>query len=176
MNELGFPILSLMMAVPMAGALLCLFASAPQARQVALVATLADLVLGLLLWLNFDQSAGHAQWQFQEYAPIFGRFAWAMGIDGIALTLIALTVFLMPICILASWDSIEKRVGEYMAAFLFMETLMIGVFAAQDLFLFYIFFEAGLIPMYLIIGIWGGVNRIYASLQVLPLHACSVRC
>jgi NADH-quinone oxidoreductase subunit M len=163
MNELGFPILSLMMAVPMAGALLCLFASAPQARQVALVATLADLVLGLLLWLNFDQSAGHAQWQFQEYAPIFGRFAWAMGIDGIALTLIALTVFLMPICIGASWDSIEKRVGEYMAAFLFMETLMIGVFAAQDLFLFYIFFEAGLIPMYLIIGIWGGVNRIYAS-------------
>jgi NADH-quinone oxidoreductase subunit M len=77
--------------------------------------------------------------------------------------LIMLTVFLMPICIGASWVSIDKRVGEYMAAFLFMETLMIGVFAAQDIFLFYIFFEAGLIPMYLIIGIWGGANRIYAS-------------
>jgi NADH-quinone oxidoreductase subunit M len=72
-------------------------------------------------------------------------------------------VFLMPICILASWASIDKRVGEYMAAFLFMETLMIGTFAAQDLFLFYIFFEAGLIPMYLIIGIWGATDRIYAS-------------
>jgi NADH-quinone oxidoreductase subunit M len=86
-----------------------------------------------------------------------------MGIDGIALMLIELSVFLMPICILASWDSIQKRVPEYMAAFLLMETLMIGVFAAQDLFLFYIFFEAGLIPMYLIIGIWGGAERIYAS-------------
>src|SRR3546814_4197348 len=77
--------------------------------------------------------------------------------------LIMLTVFLMPICILASWQSITRRVSEYMAAFLIMETLMIGVFAAQDLFLFYIFFEAGLIPMYLIIGVWGGADRIYAS-------------
>ncbi len=163
MTELGFPMISLMLAVPMAGAVACLFANASAARMIALVATLIDLALGIVLWAGFDQSAGAAQWQFQEYAPIFGRFAWAMGIDGIALVLIALTVFLMPVCILASWESIEKRVGEYMAAFLFMETLMIGVFAAQDLFLFYIFFEAGLIPMYLIIGIWGGVNRIYAS-------------
>ena len=163
MNELGFPILSLMLAVPMAGAIACLFASAPAARRIALVATLANLALGILLWLAFDQTPSAAQWQFQEYAPIFGRFAWALGIDGIALLLIALTVFLMPICVLASWDSIQKRVGEYMAAFLFMEVLMIGVFTAQDIFLFYIFFEAGLIPMYLIIGIWGGANRIYAS-------------
>ena len=76
-----------------------------------------------------------------------------------------LSVFLMPICIGASWNSIQKRVGEYMAAFLLMETLMIGVFAAQDLLLFYIFFEAGLIPMYLIIGIWGGPRRVYASIK-----------
>ena len=159
----GFPILSLMMAVPMAGAIACLYAGANQARWIALLATLVDLVLGIALWANFDQSAGHAQWQFQEYAPIFGRFAWALGIDGIALVLIMLTVFLMPICIGASWQAIEKRVGEYMAAFLFMEVLMIGVFTAQDLYLFYIMFEAGLIPMYLIIGIWGGADRIYAS-------------
>ncbi|HEY6917418.1 MAG TPA: NADH-quinone oxidoreductase subunit M, partial [Allosphingosinicella sp.] len=92
-----------------------------------------------------------------------GPFSWALGIDGIALMLIMLSVFLMPICILASWEAIDKRVPEYMAAFLFMETLMLGVFMAQDLFLFYVFFEAGLIPMYLIIGIWGGANRIYAS-------------
>ena len=159
----GFPILSLMMAVPMAGAIACLYAGANQARWIALLATLVDLALGVLLWANFDQSSSAAQWQFQEYAPIFGRFAWALGIDGIALVLIMLTVFLMPICIGASWDAIQKRVGEYMAAFLFMEVLMIGVFTAQDLYLFYVMFEAGLIPMYLIIGIWGGADRIYAS-------------
>jgi len=163
MNQLHFPILSLMLAVPMVGAIACLYASAQSARWIALVATLADLLLGAVLWATFDQSVGAPEWQFTEFAPIFGRFAWALGIDGIALLLILLTVFLMPICIGASWDAVQKRVGEYMAAFLLMETLMIGVFAAQDIFLFYIFFEAGLIPMYLIIGIWGGVDRIYAS-------------
>jgi NADH-quinone oxidoreductase subunit M len=159
----GLPLLSLMLAVPMIGALACLYSNAQAARMIALLTTLINLALGVVLWCGFDQSAGAPQWQFTEYAPIFGRFAWALGIDGIALTLIALTVFLMPICIGASWTSIEKRVGEYMAAFLFMETLMIGVFSAQDMFLFYIMFEAGLIPMYLIIGIWGGADRIYAS-------------
>ncbi len=163
MNQLDFPILTLMLAIPMVAAIACLYASAQQARWIALGATLANLVLGIVLWAAFDQSAGAPEWQFTEYAPIFGRFAWALGIDGIALMLIVLTVFLMPICIGASWEAIQKRVGEYMAAFLFMETLMIGVFAAQDIFLFYIMFEAGLIPMYLIIGIWGGVDRIYAS-------------
>src|SRR3546814_18027971 len=106
--------------------------------------------------MNFDQSGAAAQWQFQEYAPIFGRFAWALGIDGIALLLIALTVFLMPICIGARWIDIEKRVPAYIAAFLFMEVLMIGVFTAQDPYLLYIMFEAVLIPMYLLLGIWGG--------------------
>jgi len=159
----GFPILSLMMAVPMAGAIACLFASADKARWIALVATLVDLALGIALWASFNQADNAAQWQFHEYAPIFGKFAWSVGIDGIALMLIVLTVFLMPICIGASWRAIEKRVGEYMAAFLFMEVLMIGVFTAQDLYLFYVMFEAGLIPMYLIIGIWGGADRIYAS-------------
>jgi NADH-quinone oxidoreductase subunit M len=156
----GFPVLSLMLLVPMLGAAACLFAGEKAARQIALLATLIDLALGIVLWANYD--IGGAQWQFVERAPIFGQFAWALGIDGIALMLIVLSVFLMPICILAS-QAIDKRVGEYMAAFLFMETLMIGVFAAQDLFLFYIFFEAGLIPMYLIIGVWGGANRIYAA-------------
>ncbi|MEO6389379.1 MAG: proton-conducting transporter membrane subunit, partial [Croceibacterium sp.] len=156
----GVPILSLMLLVPLLGALACLFAGEKAARMIALAATLIDLALGIALWANFD--IGGAQWQFTERAPIFAGFSWALGIDGIALMLIVLSVFLMPICILAS-RSIDKRVGEYMAAFLFMETLMIGVFAAQDLYLFYIFFEAGLIPMYLIIGVWGGTNRIYAS-------------
>ena len=157
----SFPILSSMLAVPVLGALACLFSDAQRARVIALVATLVNLALGAVLWAGYD--VGGAQWQFVENVPLFAGFSWALGIDGIALMLIMLSVFLMPICIGASWNSIEKRVGEYMAAFLIMETLMIGVFAAQDLFLFYIMFEAGLIPMYLIIGIWGGVDRIYAS-------------
>ncbi|MFN4112336.1 MAG: NADH-quinone oxidoreductase subunit M [Sphingomonadaceae bacterium] len=157
----GFPILSVMLAVPLLAAIACLFLSAPQARVTALAATLVNLAFGILLWVNYD--IGGAQWQFTERADLFAGFTYALGIDGIALLLIVLSVFLMPICILASWEAIEKRVGEYMAAFLVMETLMIGVFSAQDLFVFYIMFEAGLIPMYLIIGIWGGAERIYAS-------------
>ena len=158
MNQ--FPILSVMLAVPLLAGLGCLMADAKLARTIALVATLLDFALGLVLWASFD--IGGAQWQFQEELPLFSGFSWKLGIDGIALLLIELSVFLMPICILAS-KSIDKRVGEYMAAFLLMEALMIGVFAAQDLYLFYIFFEAGLIPMYLIIGVWGGAERIYAS-------------
>ncbi|QDX27994.1 NADH-quinone oxidoreductase subunit M [Sphingomonas suaedae] len=154
-------LLSIMLIVPLVAALACLFVGANQARWIALGATLVDLVLGGVLWANFE--IGGPQWQFVEYAPIFGRFAWALGIDGFALLLILLSVFLMPICIGASWTAIEKRVPEYMAAFLITEVLMIGTFAAQDIFLFYMFFEAGLIPMFLIIGIWGGANRIYAS-------------
>jgi NADH-quinone oxidoreductase subunit M len=157
----GLPVLSLLLAVPMVAALACLFVSASAARWLALAATLIDLALGLLLWSHYE--IGGAQWQFVENLGLVGPFAWALGIDGIALMLILLTLFLMPICIGASWVSIEQRVPEYMASFLFMETLMIGVFAAQDIFLFYVFFEGGLIPMYLIIGIWGGAERIYAS-------------
>jgi len=157
----GFPILSVMILLPIAAAVLSLFLSDTGARWTALGTTFVLLVLGIVLWVHYE--IGGPQWQFVENAPVFGRFAWALGIDGIALMLIMLSVFLMPVCILASWDAIEKRVPEYMAAFLMMESFMIGVFAAQDLFLFYIFFEAGLIPMYLIIGIWGGVERIKAS-------------
>ena len=157
----GFPILSTMLAVPAIAAVACLFLSPAAARWTALAATLIDLALGVMLWGAYD--IGGAQWQFVENVPLFGRFGWSLGIDGFALMLILLSVFLMPICIGASWDSVKTRVPEYMAAFLATELLMIGTFAAQDLFLFYVFFEGGLIPMYLIIGIWGGVNRIYAS-------------
>ena len=157
----GFPILSVMLAVPAVAAVACLFLSASAARWLALAATLVDFALGILLWASYH--IGGAQWQFVEHGGNLGVFSWDLGIDGFALLLIELSVFLMPICIGASWQAITKRVPEYMAAFLLTEVLMIGTFAAQDLLLFYIFFEAGLIPMYLIIGIWGGVNRIYAS-------------
>ena len=163
---MGIPILSLMLLVPLLGAVACLMVDARTARMIALVATLLDFLLGVVLWAKFQiASPGHSapQWQFTEHAALFSGFSWKLGIDGIALMLIELSVFLMPVCIGASWTSIQTRVGEYMAAFLLMETLMIGVFTAQDLFLFYIFFEAGLIPMYLIIGVWGGADRIYAS-------------
>ncbi len=153
--------LSLMILVPLLAAGWVLFTTAPAARWIALGATLVNFALGLALWWGFD--SGGAQWQFTESFIIGGGVDWALGIDGIALVLIMLSVFLMPICIGASWEAIQKRVPEYMSAFLLMEALMIGVFAAQNLLLFYIFFEGGLIPMYLIIGIWGGADRIKAS-------------
>jgi NADH-quinone oxidoreductase subunit M len=157
----GLPLLSILVAVPLIAGGVCLFLNANGARWVALIATLIDLALGVALWVGYDPNG--AQWQFVENHPLGGGVSWALGIDGIAMVLIMLSVFLMPICIGASWRAIERRVPEYMAAFLLMEALMLGVFAAQDLFLFYIFFEGGLIPMYLIIGIWGGAERIKAS-------------
>ena len=102
---MGFPILTLMLLVPLIAAVACLLANATVARRVALVATLVDLALGIVLWANYD--VGGAQWQFTERAPLFAGFSWALGIDGIALMLIVLTVFLMPICIGASWKSID---------------------------------------------------------------------
>ena len=165
---MGFPVLSLLIFLPIAGALWVLFAPggeaarAQNARVAALVVTLLEFALAILVWVKFDNA--DPAFQFTEYAPLFAPyFAWHLGIDGIALLLIVLTAFLMPLCILASWTSIKTRVPEYMAAFLLMESLMFGVFASLDLFLFYLFFEGGLIPMYLIIGIWGGARRIYAS-------------
>jgi NADH-quinone oxidoreductase subunit M len=157
----GLPILSFLVLFPLVAGIIALFLSASGARWVALLTTLISLVLGVALWAAYDPNG--AQWQFTEYYGIGGGIAWAMGIDGIALMLIMLTLFLMPICIGASWRAIEKRVPDYMAAFLLMQSLMVGVFCAQDLLLFYIFFEGGLIPMYLIIGVWGGAERIKAS-------------
>ncbi len=157
----GLPLLSLLIVVPLLAGVICLFVKDNGARWAALIATLIDFALSLYLWAQFDPDG--AQWQFVEKMPLGGGVNWALGIDGIALLLIVLTTFLMPICIGASWRSIQKRVPEYMAYFLLMEALIIGSFAAQDLFLFYIFFEGGLIPMYLIIGVWGGAERIKAS-------------
>ncbi|MFL6745300.1 MAG: NADH-quinone oxidoreductase subunit M [Sphingomicrobium sp.] len=157
----GAPLLSLLIALPLFAGVLCLLFKAEGARWIALVATFVEFALSLYLWAGFDPNG--AQWQFQEIRALGGGVSWALGVDGIALLLIVLTAFLMPICIGASWRSIDRRVPEYMAYFLLMEALIMGSFAAQDLFLFYIFFEGGLIPMYLIIGVWGGAERIKAS-------------
>src|ERR1700750_2276159 len=157
----GMPLLTILIAIPLVAAAIALFLNASGARWIALIATLLDFALSIYLWQAYDPDG--PQWQFVEKVPIGGGINWALGVDGIALVLIALTGFLMPICIGASWRSIDRRVPEYMAYFLLMEALIMGSFAAQDLFLFYIFFEGGLIPMYLIIGVWGGAERIKAS-------------
>jgi len=157
----GIPLLSLLIIVPLVAGVLCLFVKAEGARWLALIGTLIDLAISIYAWVQYNPDG--PQWQFVEKYAIGGGVNWALGIDGIALLLIVLTAFLMPICIGASWRSITKRVPEYMAYFLLMEALIMGSFSAQDLFLFYIFFEGGLIPMYLIIGIWGGAERIKAS-------------
>ena len=163
-------ILSIVTFFPLLGAAFILLTRgsdstvASTARWVAMIVTLVDFALSLLLWANFDGST--SAFQFVERADWMGQgISYHMGVDGISMLFIVLTGGLMPFCILASWESIKTRVAEYMIAFLVLETLMMGVFAALDLFLFYIFFEGGLIPMFLIIGVWGGKNRVYASFK-----------
>lgn len=154
-------LLTILIALPLIASGIALYLKATGARWTALIATLLELAVSIGLWLSYNPDG--PQWQFVEKYPLGGGVNWALGIDGIALMLIVLTAFLMPICIGASWRAIDKRVPEYMAYFLLMEALIMGSFSAQDLFLFYIFFEGGLIPMYFIIGIWGGAERIKAS-------------
>ena len=134
------------------------------ARWMALWTTLITFVISLILVWRFDPAS--ADFQFLEkHAWLGGTISYAMGVDGISLPFVILTTALMPISILASWTSIQRRVREYMIAFLVLETLMVGTFCALDLVLFYLFFEGGLIPMFLIIGVWGGPRRVYASFK-----------
>ncbi|MGD9803514.1 MAG: NADH-quinone oxidoreductase subunit M [Hyphomicrobiaceae bacterium] len=133
------------------------------ARWIALWTTLVTFAFSLVIWAGFDKS--NPGFQFIEETAWLGPIKYKMGVDGISMLFVILTTFLMPLCILASWQSIEERVKEYMIAFLLLETLMIGVFCALDLVLFYIFFEGGLIPMFIIIGVWGGKRRVYASFK-----------
>ncbi|MBO0335022.1 NADH-quinone oxidoreductase subunit M [Sneathiella sp. CAU 1612] len=167
---LDWPILSTVTFLPLIGVVLILLTSgkeesaARNARWVALWTTLFTFVISLFIWINFDNNT--AAFQFVEKSSWLGNnINYHMGVDGISMLFIILTTFLMPLCILASWEAINVRVREYMIAFLVMETLMIGVFCALDMVLFYLFFEAGLIPMFLIIGIWGGGRRVYASFK-----------
>ncbi|HWA63669.1 MAG TPA: NADH-quinone oxidoreductase subunit M [Caulobacteraceae bacterium] len=137
--------------------------AASAARWIALATTIATLALSILLVAQFD--ASQAGFQFVEDMPWFAGLHYRMGVDGISVLFVLLTAFLMPLCIAASWKSITTRVVEYMIAFLVLEALVIGVFCALDLILFYLFFEGQLIPMFLIIGIWGGKNRVYAAFK-----------
>jgi len=168
---IDFPILTLTTFLPLIGALAILLIRgdeavvARNARATALWTSLATFVVSIFLWVGFDNST--ADFQFVEkvaWIPSFG-LNYHMGVDGISVFFVILSTFLTPICILASWESIQHRVKEYMIAFLVLETLMVGMFCALDFILFYIFFEAVLIPMFLIIGIWGGGRRVYAAFK-----------
>lgn len=166
----GVPILSLVTFLPLVGALLILLirddgdAARRNIRNVALLTTVFTFAVSLLIWIYFDNA--EAGFQFVEKSAwLDSGISYHMGVDGISILFVILTTFLMPLCILASWESVEKRVKEYMIAFLILETLMVGVFCALDIVLFYVFFEAGLIPMFIIIGVWGGKRRVYASFK-----------
>ena len=166
----SWPVLSVTTFLPLLGVLLILTlrgddtAVRRNARWYALWTTLVTFAVSLVLVWRFDASS--AEFQFVEKMRWLGAFGtYHMGVDGISLPFVILTTALMPLCIAASWRAIETRVKEYMIAFLVLETLMIGTFAALDLVLFYLFFEGGLIPMFLIIGVWGGPRRVYASFK-----------
>ncbi len=166
----GWPILSVVTFLPAFGALIIALMPAESAiakrnlRNVALFVTVLTFLISLKIWFDFDPKA--AGFQMVEKTPWIGDFmSYHLGVDGISMLFVILTTFLMPFCIVASMESIDSRVKEYLVAFLVLETFMIGVFCALDLLLFYIFFEAGLIPMFLIIGIWGGKRRVYASFK-----------
>ena len=167
------PLLTILTFAPLVGVLAILIIRhddpkvvATNARNVALFVTTGVFVLSLILWFSFDKTT--ADFQFVEQVPWMEDFGieYHMGVDGISVLFVLLTTLLTPICILASWNSIQERVKEYMISFLILETFMIGMFCALDLLLFYIFFEAVLIPMFIIIGIWGGARRVYAAFKM----------
>jgi NADH-quinone oxidoreductase subunit M len=171
MNAAGFPLLSLLTWLPLVGGLIIMFVRgdeetvASNARWTALWTSLIVFVLSVVLWVRFDPA--DPGFQFVEsvtWMPQIG-ITYKLGVDGISVLFVLLSTLLTPLCILASWEAIKTRVREYMLAFLILETMMVGMFAALDFVVFYMFFEGVLIPMYLIIGVWGGPRRVYAAIK-----------
>ncbi|MDQ2101412.1 NADH-quinone oxidoreductase subunit M [Azospirillum isscasi] len=168
----SWPLLSFTTFLPLAGvALILLFCrgNTPDVvrnvRYVALWTTVITFVLSLFIWFNFDpRNPGYQLVEKADWIPEFG-ISYHMGVDGISMLFVILSTFLMPLCILSSWEAVQNRVKEYMIAFLVLETLMVGMFCALDFVLFYMFFEGVLIPMFLIIGVWGGARRVYAAFK-----------
>jgi len=164
-----WPILSTVTFLPLVGALLIALVrddnelARRNIRNIALGASSFVFVLSLFIWAGFDNTNTGFQMVEQLEWLGAGGIGYHMGVDGISMLFVILTTFLIPFCILASWESVETRVKEYMIAFLLLETLVVGVFCALDIVLFYVFFEGSLIPMFLIIGVWGGKRRVYAS-------------
>ncbi len=168
MTVMSVPILSFLIYFPLLGAVILLFANRRNAQFIkvfTLVISLIELAVSLPLFWKFDDAA--KTMQFVEKADWFPEWgiSYFLGIDGISLLLVLLTTFLTVICVLCSWKAIEDKVKEYYITFLFLETAMIGTLCALDLVLFYVFWELMLIPMYLLIGVWGGPRRIYAAIK-----------
>ena len=166
------PLLSMTIFLPLLGAFVIFLNKGKEGavqntnpRWVALWTSFVTFILSLVLWINYDPST--PDFQFEEklqWMPLI-NVSYHVGIDGISLPLVLLSTFLIPISILSSWEAIQKRVSEFMIAFLVLETMLIGLFSALDFILFYVFFEGVLIPMFFIIGIWGGPNRIYSAFK-----------
>ncbi len=167
-----YPILSIVTFLPLIGALFVLLIRGEEAnvarnsRWVALWTSGFTFLASLMLWVNFDSTT--ADFQFVEKADWMPglNISYHMGVDGISMLFVLLATFLTPICILSAWEAIQKRVKEYMIAFLILETMMVGMFSALDGLLFYLFFEGVLIPMFIIIGVWGGQRRVYAAFKL----------
>jgi len=165
-NPLGFPILSTIIFLPLAGVIfLFLMKGENLIRITTLVTSILTFIVSLVLFSHFD--SGTPLFQFGEFLPWIPAYKinYVLGVDGITILLIVLTALISPICVLCSWTAIEKRVKEFMICILLMETSMIGVFCALDFVLFYVFWEAMLIPMYLLIAVWGGPRKDYASIK-----------
>ena len=165
-----WPILSLVIFAPLVGAFAIMLVQGDDEqailniRRLALVTTVFTFLLSLFIWIEFDNTQSGFQ-MVEKRNWINDLITYQVGVDGISMLFVILTTFLMPFCVLASWISVKSRVKAYMIAFLVLETLMIGVFCALDLLMFYVFFEAGLIPMFIIIGVWGGKNKVYATFK-----------
>ena len=166
-----WPILSLVTFLPIVGCFFILLTRGDEAtvarnsRYIALWTSVPTFLISLLIWVKFDPSTANFQ-MTESVEWIEGtNIGYRMGVDGSSIFFVLLSTLLTPICILASWEAIENRVREYMIAFLILETMMVGMFCALDILVFYIFFEGVLIPMFIIIGVWGGARRVYASFK-----------
>ena len=167
---MNFPILSAIIFIPLIGAIFIFLAKGEQkavarsSKYVAIFSSLANFFLSIFLWFSFDNSS--SDFQFVEKKNWMDGFInFQLGVDGISILFVLLTTFIAPICIFSGIQSIKFKIKEFLIAILLMETLMLGVFCSLDLVIFYLFFEGGLIPMFLIIGIWGGPKRVYSAFK-----------
>ena len=166
---MDLPILSSLILLPSIGALFLFFTRSKSenkitVKYVALFTSLANFFLSIYLWVLFDQTTSAFQF-VEDRIWIEGLINYKVGVDGISILFIILTTFITPLCIISVNNSVTKRLNEFLIAILVMESFMIGVFCSLDLVVFYLFFEAGLIPMFLIIGIWGGSRRVYSAFK-----------
>ncbi len=166
---MSFPILSSLILLPTIGALFLFFTKDKDgnnstAKYVALFTSIVNFLISIYLWISFDQSISDFQF-VEDRTWIKGFINYKVGVDGISILFIILTTFITPLCIISVNNSVKNRLRDFLIAILIMESFMIGVFCALDLVVFYLFFEAGLIPMFLIIGIWGGPKRVYSAFK-----------